>query len=199
MELGCFARRCEMAVRVICPPAEVERAEAMVVSGHGDAIFSSRGERMEEVRVKRLLERKETLALAESCTGGLLAHRITNVPGASDVFLVGYVPYANAAKTTALGIEGALIEQNVAVSKAVARALAEGARERAKSTHALATTGIAGPGGGTVEKPVGTVYVALASTGAATLVRRFDFASDRETFKQLTAQAAFNLLRLRLL
>jgi len=199
IELGYCARPGEVDLRLIGPSAEVERAAAIVTSALGDAVFSSRGEQMEEVLVARLLERKETLALAESCTGGLLAHRITNVPGASDVFLAGYVTYANAAKTNALGIEETLIEHNGAVSESVARAMAEGARERAKSTHALATTGIAGPGGGTVEKPVGTVYVALASTAAATLVRRFDFASDRETFKQLTAQAAFNLLRLRLL
>ena len=120
---------------------------------------------MEEVLVKRLLERAETLALAESCTGGLLAHRITNVPGASGIFLAGYVTYANAAKTDVLGVDEALIEKEGAVSESVARVMAEAARDRAKSTHALATTGIAGPDGGTAAKPVGTVYVALASAG----------------------------------
>ena len=199
IELGYCARPGEVDLRLIGPLAEVERAATMVASALGDAVFSVRGEQMEELLIKRLLERKETLALAESCTGGLLAHRITNVPGASGVFLAGCVTYANAAKTNVLGVDPALIEQEGAVSASVARAMAEGARDRAKSTHALATTGIAGPDGGTAEKPVGTVYVALASTTAATLVRRFDFASDRETFKQLTAQAAFNLLRLRLL
>jgi nicotinamide-nucleotide amidase len=199
IELGYCARPGEVDVRLIGPPAEVKRAATMVTAVLGDAIFSSRGEQMEEILIKRLLERKETLALAESCTGGLLTHRITNVPGASGVFLAGYVTYANAAKTNSLGLDDALIEQEGAVSESVARAMAEGARDRAKSTHALATTGIAGPDGGTAEKPVGTVYIGLASTGAETVVRRFDFASDRETFKQLTAQAAFNLLRLRLL
>jgi PncC family amidohydrolase len=106
---------------------------------------------------------------------------------------------SNAAKTDVLGVDQALIEKEGAVSESVARVMAEAARDRAKSTHALATTGIAGPDGGTAAKPVGTVYVALASAGKRTLVKRFDFASDRETFKQLTAQAAFNLLRLRLL
>jgi competence/damage-inducible protein CinA-like protein len=199
IELGYCARPGEVDLRLIGPLAEVERAATIVASALGDSIFSVHGEQMEEVLVRRLLGRKETLALAESCTGGLLAHRITNVPGASGVFLAGCVTYANAAKTNVLGIDQALIKQEGAVSASVARAMAEGARDRAKSTHALATTGIAGPDGGTAEKPVGTVYVALASTAAATLVRRFDFASDRETFKQLTAQAAFNLLRLRLL
>jgi nicotinamide-nucleotide amidase len=127
-----------------------------------------------------------------------LAHRVTNVPGASGVFLAGYVTYANAAKTDVFSVDDALIEKEGAVSESVIRVMAEAARDRTKSTHALATTGIAGPDGGTAAKPVGTVYVALASAGALTLVKRFDFASDRETFKQLTAQAAFNLLRLRL-
>ena len=199
IELGYCSRPGEVDLRLLGPAAEVEQAEAIVTSTLGAAIFSSRGESMEEVLVKRLLERAETLALAESCTGGLLAHRITNVPGASGVFLAGYVTYANAAKTDVLGVDDALIEKEGAVSESVARVMAEAARDRAKSTHALATTGIAGPDGGTVAKPVGTVYVALASAGKRTLVKRFDFASDRETFKQLTAQAAFNLLRLRLL
>lgn len=199
IELGYCSRPGEVDLRLIGPATEVDHAAALVRSALGDAIFSGRGEEMEEVLIKRLLERKETLALAESCTGGLLAHRFTNVPGASGVFLAGYVTYANAAKTNVLGVDDALIEKEGAVSESVARAMAEGVRNRAKSTHALATTGIAGPDGGTPEKPVGTVYVALASAGAPTLVRRFDFASDRETFKQLTAQAAFNLLRLRIL
>ncbi len=199
IELGYCSRPGEVDLRLLGPAAEVKQAEAIVTSTLGAAIFSSRGESMEEVLVKRLLERAETLALTESCTGGLLAHRITNVPGASGVFLAGYVTYANAAKTDVLGVDEALIEREGAVSESVARVMAEAARDRAKSTHALATTGIAGPDGGTAAKPVGTVYVALASEGKRTLVKRFDFASDRETFKQLTAQAAFNLLRLRVL
>ena len=198
IELGYCSRPGEVDLRLLGPTAAVKRAEAIVTSTLGATIFSSRGESMEEVLVKRLLERKETLALAESCTGGLLAHRVTNVPGASGVFLAGYVTYANAAKTDVFSVDDALIEKEGAVSESVARVMAEAARDRAKSTHALATTGIAGPDGGTAAKPVGTVYVALASAGALTLVKRFDFASDRETFKQLTAQAAFNLLRLRL-
>jgi nicotinamide-nucleotide amidase len=199
IELGYCSRPGEVDLRLIGPPAEVERLDIIVTSTLGQAIFSSRDEELEEVVIKRLLERKETLALAESCTGGLLAHRITNVPGASGVFLAGYVTYANEAKSEALGLVDELIAREGAVSEPVARAMAEGARERAKSTYGLATTGIAGPDGGTAEKPVGMVYIALASAATATLVRRFDFASDRETFKQMTAQAAFNLLRLRLL
>lgn len=195
IELGYCARPGEVDLRIIGPSAAVERAETIVRSALGDAIFSSRGEQIEEVLIRRLLEREETLALAESCTGGLLAHRITNVPGASAVFVAGYVTYANEAKKNALGLDEVLFRGEGAVSESVASAMAEAARDRAQSTHAIATTGIAGPGGGSEEKPVGTVYIAIASIEARTLVRRFNFASDRETFKQLTAQTAFDLLR----
>jgi nicotinamide-nucleotide amidase len=133
--------------------------------------------------------------VAESCTGGFLAHRITNVPGVSAVFLAGYVTYANEAKEGMLGIDPQLISAHGAVSENVARAMAEGARRRANATCALATTGIAGPGGGTEGKPVGTVFVALAAERAATQVRSFRFPDDRPTFKELTTQAALEMLR----
>ncbi len=145
-----------------------------------------------------LIKRKQTLAIAESCTGGLLANRITNVAGASAVLLAGYVCYANEAKIDILGIDPRMIEQHGAVSEQVARVMADGARKRAKSTYALATTGIAGPSGGSEEKSVGTVYVALAS-GEEIKVKKLFFPSDRETFKQLVAQAAFEMLRRRLI
>jgi len=148
--------------------------------------------------VKLLAKRKETLAIAESCTGGLLANRITNVPGASEVFIAGSVPYANEAKTAMLAVDPNLIEKHGAVSEEVVRALAEGARARARSTYALATTGIAGPTGGSNEKPVGTVYIALAAPDEI-VVKKLFFPSDRETFKQLSAQTAFDLLRRKLL
>ncbi len=125
-------------------------------------IFTADDKTLEEVLVRLLTEKKQTLAVAESCTGGLLANRITNVPGASAVLLAGYVVYANEAKIDVLGVDPKLIEQHGAVSEEVARAMAEGARKRANSIYGLATTGIAGPDGGSKEKPVGTVYVALA-------------------------------------
>src|SRR4029077_11088214 len=112
-----------------------------------------------EVLVKLLTKRKQTVVLAESCTGGLLTNRITNVAGASAVLLAGYICYANEAKIDILGIDPKLIEEHGAVSEPVAKAMSEGARKRARSTYALATTGIAGPDGGSAEKPVGTVYV----------------------------------------
>src|SRR5205823_13215415 len=110
-------------------------------------------ESLEQVLVELLAKKKQTLAIAESCTGGLLANRITNVPGSSAVLLAGYVCYANEAKIDILGVDPKLIEEHGAVSEVVARAMAEGAGNRARSTFALATTGIAGPSGGSPEKP----------------------------------------------
>jgi nicotinamide-nucleotide amidase len=165
----------------------------------GLSIFSDNGEALEEVVVRLLKQRKQTLATAESCTGGLIANQITNVSGASEVFLAGYITYANSAKNDVLNVDSKLIEKNGAVSEAVARAMGEGARTRAASTYGLATTGIAGPTGGSDEKPVGTVYIALASADSETVARKFLFPTDRATFKQLAAQAALDLLRRRLL
>ena len=130
---------------------------------------------------------------------GSLANRITNVAGASVVLLAGYICYANEAKIDILGVDSKLIEENGAVSEPVARAMAEGARSRARSTYGLATTGIAGPTGGSKEKPAGTVYIALASPDENTIVKKRFFPSERETFKQLAAQAAFELLRRKLI
>jgi nicotinamide-nucleotide amidase len=198
IELGYCARPAEVDLRIIGEAAGVDRADAIIRSKLGSSIFSTNDESLEEVMVKQLTERKETIAVAESCTGGWLANRITNVPGASAVFLAGYVTYSNEAKIDCLGLASDLIEKHGAVSEPVARAMAEGARNRARSAYALATTGIAGPAGGSAEKPVGTVYVALASADSETIVRKFFFPSDRETFKQMTAQAAFELLRQKL-
>jgi nicotinamide-nucleotide amidase len=151
------------------------------------------------VVVRLLTERQQTLAIAESCTGGFLAHRITNVPGASAVFPAGYVTYSNEAKTAMLGVDPNVIAQHGAVSEAVAKSMAEGGRHQANASFALATTGIAGPGGGTGEKPVGTVFIALASQDAATEVKQLFFPDDRPTFKELTTQAALEMLRRRLI
>ncbi len=198
IELGYCARPGEVDVRIIGKPDAVARAEAIIKSQLGPSIFSVTEEDLEEVIVKLLTARNETLAVAESCTGGLLANRITNVPGASNVFVAAYVCYANQAKIDMLDVDPKLIEKHGAVSEAVARALAKHARTYARSTYALATTGIAGPTGGSREKPVGTIYVALAGPDK-TVVKRLSFPSDRETFKQLAAQAAFELLRRKLI
>jgi nicotinamide-nucleotide amidase len=195
IELGYCARPGEVDLRLIGDPESIARADAILQSVLKNSIFSFEKEELEHVVVRMLTQRRETIATAESCTGGLLAHRLTNIPGASEVFPGGYVVYANETKANVLGVDPALINKHGAVSKAVAAAMAEAARARTGSTHALATTGIAGPTGGSAKKPVGTVYIALASNRAETLVRHFNFASDRETFKQMATQAALNLLR----
>jgi nicotinamide-nucleotide amidase len=194
IELGYCARPGEVDVRIVGESDAVSRADAVIQNELGLSIFSANDETLEEVLVKLLTGRKETLAIAESCTGGLLANRITNIPGASAVFLAGYICYANEAKIDMLDVDPELIEKHGAVSEPVARALAQHARMRARSTYALATTGIAGPSGGSPEKPVGTVYIALATPGEI-VVKKLFFPSDRETFKQIAAQAAFDLLR----
>jgi nicotinamide-nucleotide amidase len=199
IELGYCARPGEVDLRIIGEPSALDQAEAIITAGLGVSVFSNDGGSLEEAVVKLLTERAQTLAVAESCTGGFLAHRITNVPGSSAVFLAGYVTYANEAKEGMLGVDPHLISAHGAVSENVARAMAEGARRQAATTFALATTGIAGPGGGTEEKPVGTVFVALAAHGIATQVKAFRFPDDRPTFKELTTQAALEMLRRSLL
>ena len=199
IELGYCARPSEVEVRIIGDQKAMQAADAVIRGELGLSIFSDKSEALEAVVVKLLKQRKQTLATAESCTGGLIANRITNVSGASEVFLVGYVTYANSAKSDVLNVDSKLIDNYGAVSEPVARAMAEGARTRASSTYALATTGIAGPTGASDEKPIGTVYIALASENSETVTRKFVFPTDRETFKQLASQAALDLLRRRLL
>jgi nicotinamide-nucleotide amidase len=199
VELGYCARPGEVEVRIIGNPKAIQAADAIIRGELGVSIFSDTGDLLEEVLVRLLKQNNATLVTAESCTGGAIANQITNVSGASEVFLAGYVTYANSAKSDVLNIDSKLIEKHGAVSEPVARAMSEGARTRAGATFGLATTGVAGPTGGSEEKPVGTVYIALASGASDTLVRKFFYPTDRETFKQLTAQAALDLLRRRLL
>jgi nicotinamide-nucleotide amidase len=198
LELGYCARPGELDLRLIAETAVLEEAERIVKEKLGTAIFSTDGRSLEEVIVKLLTERRQTLAIAESCTGGYLAHRITNVPGASAIFLGGCVTYSNEAKTAMLGVDARLIATHGAVSKQVAQAMAEGARANTKSDFALATTGIAGPDGGSDEKPVGTVFLALAARDRPVSVKKGFFPDDRPTFKELATQAALEMLRQRL-
>lgn len=197
IELGYCARMGEVDLRVIGSAEIVAQADAIIRTRLGKVIFSMERENLETVIVRQLDAKKATLAVAESCTGGFLAHRLTNVPGASAVFLAGFVTYSNEAKVAALEVDAATISEQGAVSESVARAMAEGARVKSGADFALSTTGVAGPGGGTAAKPVGTAYVALAG-GGESIVRSFFFPTDRETFKQLVTQTALNLLRERL-
>ena len=198
LEVGYCARPGEVDVRLIGSAEVLGRAEALVRERLGKWIFTSDERELPNVVVETLTALGRTLATAESCTGGFVANQLTNVPGSSKVFLAGYVTYANAAKTAALGVDAALIGAHGAVSEPVARAMAEGALEKAGADFALSTTGIAGPDGGTAEKPVGTVFVALALRGGKTLVQHHRFPTDRETFKNLVSQTALDLLLRRL-
>jgi nicotinamide-nucleotide amidase len=173
----------------------VARAEEIILKHLATHIASTDSRSLEQVVVQLLAARGEKVAVAESCTGGFLANRITNVPGSSDVFVEGFVTYANEAKTRALKIDPHLLDAHGAVSPEVASAMAENARSAAATDYALSTTGIAGPGGGTEQKPVGTVFIALASKNAATIVRKHAFPTDRENFKWLVTQTALDLLR----
>jgi nicotinamide-nucleotide amidase len=199
LELGYCARPGEVDIRTIGRPEILAEADKIILAKLGAHIVSHDQRPLEKVLVDLLTARHETLACAESCTGGLLANRLTNVPGASAVFLGGYVTYANAVKSSALGIDSSLIEANGAVSEPVAAAMAQGARLKTGADYALATTGIAGPDGGSAEKPVGTVFIGLAQKAGPAIVERHLFPTDRKTFKDLVSQTAFDLLRRQLL
>ncbi|MEQ1852853.1 MAG: nicotinamide-nucleotide amidohydrolase family protein, partial [Chthoniobacteraceae bacterium] len=198
LEVGYCARPGEVDLRLIGTPEVLDRAAAIVGERLGKWIFTTDERELPEVVVENLTARGKTIATAESCTGGFIANQITGVPGASKVFLAGFVTYANEVKTSALGVDAALIREHGAVSEPVARQMAEGAVLKAGADFALSTTGIAGPDGGTAEKPVGTVFVALAERGRKTLVQRHHFPTDRETFKHLVSQTAMDLLLRRL-
>jgi competence/damage-inducible protein CinA-like protein len=195
LELGYCARIGELDLRLVGSLESVLRGAEIVRARLSEHIVSEDGSEMEAIVVRLLTQREATIAVAESCTGGLLANRFTNVPGASAVFLEGNVTYSNAAKTRTLGVPMELLNSVGAVSKEVAQAMAEGARTRAGATYALSTTGIAGPDGGTAEKPVGTVFVGLASADGPTQVEKLFFPTDRATFKQMVTEAALDLLR----
>jgi PncC family amidohydrolase len=143
--------------------------------------------------VRLLARRKKTLALAESCTGGFIANGITNIPGASKIFLGGIVAYSNGAKEKFLGVHPQILKKHGAVSEAVAREMAEGARKKLGADFAIAVTGIAGPGGGTKGKPVGTVFIAIAYDFGTVVERKLN-CFGREKFKQVTANQALKLL-----
>lgn len=163
----------------------------------GDYVFSTSGETLEEIVGRYLALRHKTLAVAESCTGGLLSERMTRVPGSSNYFLGGVVCYSNDLKTRLAGVPANLIEENGAVSKPVAIALAEGIRRNTGASIGLGITGIAGPGGGAEEKPVGLVFIALADERGVQ-VREFRFPGDRERVRNLSTTAALEMIRRRI-
>jgi nicotinamide-nucleotide amidase len=159
----------------------------------GDRIFSEDGRDLHEVVAGALLDRRLTIALAESCTGGLVAARLSAVPGASAFLDRAFVTYSNRSKTDELGVPAEMIERHGAVSEEVARAMAAGAQRAAGTDLGAAITGIAGPDGGTPEKPVGLVYLAIAGPGET--VRRFQFSGDRDRVRYQASQAMLDLIR----
>lgn len=199
LEIGYCARPGQVDVRLAATGGGavqlVERAGAEVKVRLGAAIFGTDGFDLENEIIRLMTERGKTLALAESCTGGNVANRLTNVPGASAVLLAGFVTYSEMAKQRFLGVRAETLSMHGAVSEPTAREMAEGARKAAGSDYALAITGIAGPSGGTTEKPVGTVFIALASL-AQTRAWRMVNPWDRLTFKEVTSSQALNHLRL---
>jgi competence/damage-inducible protein CinA-like protein len=165
----------------------------------GDRVYSICADDTLELVVGRLLrERKATVATAESCTGGLLAARLTEYAGSSDFFVASFVTYSDAQKQSLLGVPGELIAQHTAVSESVAKAMCEAARQKTGATYALSTTGYAGPGGGTEENPVGTVYIGLATPSGAR-VTKLIYGMDRARIRTLAVQNALDLLRRELL
>ncbi len=195
LEVGYCARPNEVDLRLIGATGVLDEVESRVLSVLGKHLVSRKGELIEEVVVNRLRQLCKKVAVAESCTGGLLSHRITNVSGASEIFPQGFITYANEAKTNSLGVPSELIAELGAVSEPVARAMAEGAMRNGNADYGIGITGIAGPTGGTADKPVGTVFIGFARRDGTSEVRRELFPTDRETFKQLTTQAALDWLR----
>ncbi|MBE0583347.1 MAG: CinA family nicotinamide mononucleotide deamidase-related protein, partial [Desulfofustis sp.] len=164
----------------------------------GSAIYGRDRDELEGVVGGLLKESGRWLATAESCSGGLLAHRLTKIPGSSSYFAGGVVTYANRLKSELLGVAPEMIERNGAVSTEVAEAMADGARQRCRTDVAIAITGIAGPDGGSDAKPVGTVYIGIAD-GTGCRVTKCSFAGDRQRIQTLAAHTGLNLLRLHLL
>jgi nicotinamide-nucleotide amidase len=205
VETTILAHNGDIQLSLICAKKTLEAAQARVDELAGkmeevldDWMYSSEGESLEQIVLYYLGLRQATLATAESCTGGLVAERITSVPGSSRSFLGGAVVYSDKLKTDYAGVPAELIEKHGAVSEEVARALAAGIRERTGATLGLGITGIAGPGGGTETKPVGLVYIAVSDAQTTDVLQR-NFRGPRDRVRQWTAQQALDLVRRKLM
>ena len=202
-----YAGAGEVKLRVTARATNIPAAEALLQPVEqelrqrtGDACFGSDADSLSSVVLALLRQRGQTLAVAESCTGGGIGAALAAVPGASDGFLGGVIAYANAVKQAVLGVPAELLERHGAVSDAVALAMAQGARQLTGATWAIAVTGVAGPGGGTAEKPVGLVHIAIAGPGGSCSEGvRFGALRGRDWIQTLTAGEALNRLRLQLL
>ncbi len=198
LEYGYCAHIGEVDLRMIGDATAIEEGLKITLERFGPFLISDDGTSMEKTVVRLLKERGMKFATAESCTGGLISNRITNVPGASEVFTHGFITYANEAKTGMLGVAPQDIETHGAVSETVARAMAEGALRASGACIAVSVTGIAGPGGGTVEKPVGRAWLSVALKGGVTEAFRIYHPRSRKDFKLAVSQAALEAVRRRL-
>jgi nicotinamide-nucleotide amidase len=196
--LGTRLRISVRAVSLKDAEEKIERVEQKIRARASKYIYGVDGEELEEVLGGILTERKLTLSVAESCTGGLISDRITNVPGSSNYFERGVITYSNESKVGELDVPSALIQEHGAVSREVAEAMAAGVRAKSGTDIGLSTTGIAGPSGATVEKPVGLVWIGYADE-RETLALRFYFGEDRRRVKERASQAALELVRRKLL
>jgi nicotinamide-nucleotide amidase len=199
-----YASLGEVQLRITASAADVAEADSLIdemdrriVDLLGDRVFGRDGQTLEQVVVEMLIQRGLTLGLAESCTGGHIANRITDISGSSATLMAGIVSYSNKAKMELLGVDEQLLIDHGAVSEQVARAMAEGARTRLGVDVAVSVTGIAGPTGGTPEKPVGLVHIAIASD-AGTVARRCQFTGRRVDIKLRSSQEALDMLRMHL-
>lgn len=195
LEFGYCAHIGEVDLRLIGSSQVLTAARALVLSHFDACLISDDGSSLEEVVVWLLRERGMTLATAESCTGGLISNRITDVPGASAVFTHGFITYANEAKTQMLDVPAELIASHGAVSEAVACRMAAGALEASGADLAVAVTGIAGPDGGTEGKPVGTAWIGVGVKGKAVRAFRVYHPRNRHDFKLAVSQSALEALR----
>lgn len=198
LELGYCARLGEVDLRLIGPPSAIEAASEIVRKEYAEDIIAESEDPIEQIVLELLLERGETVSTAESCTGGQIVSTLTNVSGSSAILHEGYVTYANSAKTAILGVPEELIEAHGAVSEEVVRAMAEGCLRVSGADHAIAVSGVAGPTGGSEEKPVGTVYIGIASKNEETYVKRHFTPADRISFKMRVTRLVLDLLRRRL-
>ncbi|MCP5467712.1 MAG: competence/damage-inducible protein A [Deltaproteobacteria bacterium] len=204
-ELGFRVRFPYIDIRLYCSEKDFTKAQdklnsaAQIIREHlGNYIISENDEFLPKIIGDLLTQKKQTVSCAESCTGGLIANLITDIAGASTYFIEGVVTYSNQAKIDLLGVSPQILEKHGAVSEETALAMAMGIRKIAKTDFAIATTGIAGPDGGTTEKPVGTVYIAFADQQKE-WVKKFHFPFGRDRFKQVVAATALDRLRRQLL
>ncbi len=174
-----------------------EKEEKQIRNILGELVYGTAEQSLAQVVGEKLTRKEKTLAVAESCTGGIVAKLLTDIPGASKYFTHGWITYSNAAKTAELGVAADLIEKYGAVSEPVAQAMACCARKKARSDFAIGITGIAGPDGGTEQKPVGLVYISVDSDNCCD-TKRCLFSHDRQSIRIRAAQTALNMLRLKL-